>query len=780
MFSIFTNSLYFEHFDPRYALAFLRANEWEGHLNTVQNCIFDQPNGIAIGLIASNDISLLDNVVYKPLYTGFLLRGTKHTIKRNLVIQQLNIESVKQRSFFTGYWPSAFDLTGIDESTDTFVFEENHVSGSQTVGYRTRGFPICYDSKPGISISSNTASGCLHGVSSHFDYLTTHRCTKISGFEVENSLDYGVYLLSENSIILENVKIKNSRVALYADIFRPDPSEHLFEKKFLEVRNTIIHGRTTHDCLNHNKFPYQTYTNGMGPISPDGWNTQPKDSSYGQAFLAVLWPIFDAGGVETGRFPWDFVMGAPATYGLVQFKNTTFRNYKSQTPCGVKDLVFWTQPKFSSKHPPIELIDSVSIDVDRESFAYFMDPQLRRINPLECVNLECSGYKHTFIRDTTGTFFHTGQRSTLIPQAEKFWGDQQRGLGDFRIPKIILTTKYGQRIYPKQIAPLGRGIDRDMSKCTKRNDLNGYLCTHGRFFDEDGNDDYMQLVIEPLDALIEERRIAPVVAISKNGYLDFVNAPGRVSLERGLNVFHVILRAGRHYDIWFSSSNPQEYRLSTVYGRGKVTIKLHYPHKQRLDVHYYGSNEIISGISPKRFLSRAHKKEVVFERDSSKLMPVLSSPHGSNYQKRDVDGSQLYLTLCGDCATVVVNTAPVVLLEFGLPSVPIDEFYEKNLRQNLAGYLGIPFEKVRLVDVVREVNLPNGRRKRSNQLMSVVFEIGDQPGGSSGNRRAGKSSDDPNWQFLYKNLLPQNFCSHCRFLIKEFFTIMTLCLTLST
>ena len=61
---------YFEHFDPRYALAFLRVNEWEGHLNTVQNCIFDQPNGIAIGLIASNDISLVENVVYKPLYTG--------------------------------------------------------------------------------------------------------------------------------------------------------------------------------------------------------------------------------------------------------------------------------------------------------------------------------------------------------------------------------------------------------------------------------------------------------------------------------------------------------------------------------------------------------------------------------------------------------------------------------------------------------------------------------------------------------------------------------------
>ena len=77
---------------------------------------------------------------------------------------------------------------------------------------------------------------------------------------------------------------------------------------------------------------------------------------------------------------------------------------------------------------------------------------LSKINPADCVDMECDAKKKMLIEDLDGTFL--GSSGAIISESEAFWGgDRRRGLGDYRVPKTMLTTTTGQRIPVKNIAP---------------------------------------------------------------------------------------------------------------------------------------------------------------------------------------------------------------------------------------------------------------------------------------------------------------------------------------
>lgn len=66
--------------------------------------------------------------------------------------------------------------------------------------------------------------------------------------------------------------------------------------------------------------------------------------------------------------------------------------------------------------------------------------------------MDCDAKKKTFLKDLDGSFL--GAEGSVIPQSEFEWdGDPRRGLGDYRIPKVMLTFPNGSRIPVDQIAP---------------------------------------------------------------------------------------------------------------------------------------------------------------------------------------------------------------------------------------------------------------------------------------------------------------------------------------
>jgi len=67
--------------------------------------------------------------------------------------------------------------------------------------------------------------------------------------------------------------------------------------------------------------------------------------------------------------------------------------------------------------------------------------------------MDCDGKKKNLIKDTDGTFLGVAGAS-VIPQSQFEWnGDRRRGLGDYRIPKTLLTDINGNRIPVDQIVP---------------------------------------------------------------------------------------------------------------------------------------------------------------------------------------------------------------------------------------------------------------------------------------------------------------------------------------
>ena len=67
------------------------------------------------------------------------------------------------------------------------------------------------------------------------------------------------------------------------------------------------------------------------------------------------------------------------------------------------------------------------------------------VNPSDCVDMDCDGMKKTLIRDLDGTLL--GSVGTIIPDSAFEWdGDKRRGLGDYRIPPVMVTEIDGSRI----------------------------------------------------------------------------------------------------------------------------------------------------------------------------------------------------------------------------------------------------------------------------------------------------------------------------------------------
>lgn len=66
--------------------------------------------------------------------------------------------------------------------------------------------------------------------------------------------------------------------------------------------------------------------------------------------------------------------------------------------------------------------------------------------------MDCDGMKKAMIRDLDGSML--GEAGTVIPDSAFEWdGDPRRGLGDYRIPRTMLTNPDGSRIPADQLAP---------------------------------------------------------------------------------------------------------------------------------------------------------------------------------------------------------------------------------------------------------------------------------------------------------------------------------------
>ncbi|KAA0710123.1 Fibrocystin-L Polycystic kidney and hepatic disease 1-like protein 1 [Triplophysa tibetana] len=403
-------------------------------------------------------------------------------------------------------------------------------------------------------------------------------------------------------------------------------------------------------------------------------------------------------------------MSYNAIAGLLTVSDTTFVGFKNV--CSTeRDYMFITNPGNEDLQHPISVERITKIDSTEESLAFIHNPDLGKVNPSDCVDMDCDAKKKTMLKDLDGSFL--GAVGAVVPYSEYEWnGDPRHGLGDYRIPKVMLTALNGSRIPVNQIAP-NKGVIRD--SCTYMSTWQSYKCF---------GLNYKMLVIESLDADTETRRLSPV-AILGDTYLDLLNGPqdhgwcAGYTCRRRVSLFHAIVATNKSFDIFFTSTTPQKMRLMTLNAKPTeaVRVAVFYSSPQRLDV--YVNNKL---VAPTNAQWNAGNTEYTAVEPTypGQYLPSFNSDHGSNFF--DPDYKMLYILLRGS-EPVQIRTSPLLVVAFNLPAMTEEQFFGADLIRNLAAFLKVPQNMIRITKIVRA---GGGARRRRSTGLTVEIEIKDE------------------------------------------------------
>ncbi len=164
-----------------------------------------------------------------------------------------------------------------------------------------------------------------------------------------------------------------------------------------------------------------------------------------------------------------------------------------------------------------------------------------------------------------------------------FQGNQQHGVGDYRIPQVALANRTGHQMNVNLSYP-GRGISRS-SSCLYQPLYQMYLCRN--------DSDYRMLIIESMDPDTETRRLSPVAVMSDNGYIDLINGPqdhgwcNGYTCQKRISTFMALIQSRHHYDIFLTSTTPNHmrFRLLNSDATIRASLALYYNSLQQIDVY---------------------------------------------------------------------------------------------------------------------------------------------------------------------------------------------------
>ena len=213
-------------------------------------------------------------------------------------------------------------------------------------------------------------------------------------------------------------------------------------------------------------------------------------------------------------------MNYNALDGLTIGKNLTFSEYGIGCSGSTRNYAVSSSKNSDDGQHPVVFSNIYFNNVNNESKLWIHRPNLDKINPSDCVDMDCDGLKKQLLTDKDGSFLG-GSPGTVIAQSDFGWCpgpscDLARGLGDFRIPKEALADSQGHLRNISDVYKY-RGLVRDESLCTYKDSWQAYEC-HGL--------DHRMMMIESMDSDTEMRRLSPVAVFGDdNKYIDLINGP---------------------------------------------------------------------------------------------------------------------------------------------------------------------------------------------------------------------------------------------------------------
>jgi len=707
-----------DSFDPRYTLAFLEHEDSidgdEAKESYVKKCAFNFNYNAALGLFNTNNLLVEDNVVFRTLEYGLRDEGIGNRWIHNLIVLNRFVGIHKnQRANF--YKRGCFQFK---ESLDP-EFRDNAAAGCERAGFSGTGH-ICSSSK---RWSNNVIHTVQDGIfvntySPAVEVREDKDCVVFRGFFVYKAFDYAFYLLTHDTVEMEDNLIVDSGVGIHPFLIRPRATTHELEYKHLRINNTVLVGRNDPSQCDTNPEPsyfwYDSERMGGSTMWP-GRNWKGK----GNGHAGLLWPIFSGIGVPLGK-PW--VNGKPKSFplltGQVYLNNITFANFNPDQCGGQFDSAFRTNPRGDDMQFPIISQNIHFINVDEDCRIWMDRPIDKLVVGEHCVDMHCDGLKKAIMIDQDGSVIGDDIPGTIIPDSAYQWeGNPTAGLGYYRVPKTMITTAGGDKIEYTDKMP-NTGIVRN-DQCTWMEKWQAYKC-HGI--------DHRLLIIESMDIDTLDRRLSPVAMLANpgpDGYIDLINGPQDWSCcfgyacQKRISTFYTIVGTDMMYEVHLTSVPPihMRYHLKHNDGGKPVLLKIFFPKPQRIDI-YVGDRF----VSPNNIDLSVEDSFSMLPADDKYIPSLSSTINGENYF--DPTTSMLYLLLDGSEA-VDYKIQPSVVTKIGA-TIDMDNFFEGDVAGNIAALLGIDPSNIRVTNVVRE-----GRKKRFaptwDNSENIVMEMTIEP-----------------------------------------------------
>ncbi|XP_077023612.1 fibrocystin-L [Tamandua tetradactyla] len=699
--------------DPRYAVTFHNLGQiQERDSSYIRGCAFHDGFSPAIGVLGTDGLDIDDNIIHFTVGEGIIIWGDDNRVRGNLVALSIWPGTYQNRKDLSlTLWHAAIE---INRGTNT-ILQNNVVAGFGRAGYRIDGEPCANQSNPSGKWTDNEAHGGLYGVYMNEDGLPG--CSLIQGFNIWTCWDYGIYFQTTESVRIYNVTLVDNGMAIFPMIYTPAAASHKLSSKTVQVKGSLIVGSSPEfncsDVLTNDDPDMELTVAHRSSRPPTGGRS------------GICWPTFASAHNMAPWKPHAGIMSYNAITGHLDVIDSTFVGFKNVCS-GETNVIFITNPLNEDLQHPIHVKNIRLVDTTEQSKVYIHRPDISKVNPSDCVDMVCDAKRKSFLRDIDGSFL--GHSGSVIPQAEYEWdGNSQLGIGDYRIPKVMLTFPNGSRIPATEKAP-HKGIIRD-STCKYIPEWQSYQCF---------GMEYAMMVIESLDSDTETRRLSPVAVLS-NGYVDLINGPqdhgwcAGYTCQRRLALFHSIVALNKSYEIYFTGTSPQNLRLMllNVAHKKAVRVGIFFSTLQRLDV--YVNNSL---VCPKDKVWNPQQKNCELNRPlyTEEYLPNLNSAVlGENYFDRTY---QMLYVLVKGAIPVEVHTTAVIFVSFQLPAVTEDDFYgSHNLVRNLALFLKIPSDKIRISKII--IRGKSLRRKRSMGL-TIELEIGDPPTQSLSSDTAGQ------------------------------------------
>ena len=705
----------FDEADPRFALSMVNTGRQQRR-SYIRQCSFHDGYSTAIGLFGTDGLEITDNIVHGTVGASMIIQGADHTVVRNLAsLSQFPGTYRDTNDPDDSEWTANYEIA----SARRIEFTHNHAAGGGKVGIHTDGEECKVSSS--ATVRHNVVHSALHGIHadgfpgcSRFVHLTAYAC-----------YHYGFYSFSSSMVELQDSTFINNKAAVYISVIGPSALSHRVGKKTVLAKQVqIFSAGLSFTCSDDAKRPQianhkKSFSGIQAPMG---------------GHVGIVIPTFLSGGSEFPKGSRSSIHSYPAIGGLTNVESVSFINFANR--CG-RDCVLITNPTAEDATHPIHLreisfmsdnryaVDGMGVQSRNKAFVHV--PNLGSVNPSDCVDMDCDGFKHVVIRDLDGSFMEQDSPRSLVSLAEFEWGgDRRRGIGDFRIPKTMLTRSNGSRIPIDDIYP-SKGIVRGKdfgngSHCQYNPNWRLYECS---------DLSHLMLVLESLDRDTETRRLSPI-GIGSNGFIDLLNGPqdngwcGGYTCQERISTFYGIVAESFTYTIGLTSTNPQNMAIHLLNSRPEeaIVVRVINTNPQRLDV-YITRNNRDNYVPPNNARVLPDGNLEYLDEDLENFFPVTTDPHGTNIYDRAL--KQLHINIRGS-ETYKIITTPIIMLSLTI-STTVDRFFDEEvLVRNLVLLLNIPPDKVRIVDVVRETQ--NRRRRRladGSVAMDLGFEIGDSP-----------------------------------------------------